>query len=383
MKADQLMRMSAAELLTKVEIFPSNAPVSKAIGYLKESKLKETLVDDGDTNTCLVSIRDLLNVTSLNTRISTVMRKVPRLGKNNTVSDAATLMHEYRTRSMPIYQGKKLLGQITSPSIVGKLLDSELPGKISSIMSPNPTCLDASETVSKAREIMHKMKVDQLPVLKKGSLGGIVTSDQIVFNLVPETDRDAKGEARKGRFGESLATFAEDDPVTDDISDSLRDVYQNMSKRGSNYSVVMNMDEVQGIVTYRDFLSILSRRTTATSIPMYMVGLPDDPFEAETAREKFLRAVELLRRSNPGISEARAVIKMGETKAPKKKYEVNVFLASPTRRYSYRVYSFELADAFDYVNDWVKKLVGRSNPESGRRQKAKTSYYPDTEGAPQ
>src|ERR1700730_401276 len=214
MKADELMRVPVTEFLTEVEIFPSNQPVSKAIGYLRESKLKEALVDDGDSTTCIVSIRDLLNVASLNTKISTVMHKVPRLGRNNTVSDAASLMHEYRTRSMPIYERKKLLGQISAPSIVGRLLESDMPGKISSIMSPNPTCLETTDTVAKARDVMHKRKVDQLPVLKKGTLSGILTSDQIVFNMVPTTDRDSKGEAGKGRFGETVATFAEDDVVT-------------------------------------------------------------------------------------------------------------------------------------------------------------------------
>ncbi len=103
MKPDQLMRMPATDLLTEAEIFPSSETVSKVIGYLNESKLREAFVDGGDAATCIVSVNDLLNVTTLQTKISSVMHQVPRLGPNNTVSDAATLMREYRTRSMPIY----------------------------------------------------------------------------------------------------------------------------------------------------------------------------------------------------------------------------------------------------------------------------------------
>ncbi len=382
MKTDQLMRTSVAELMTGAETFSSNDPVSKAIGYLEDSKLKEAFVEDGAV-TCIVSMRDLLKVTSLNTKILTVMRKVPRLGKNNNVSDAATLMHQYRARSMPIYEGKRLIGQINSPSIVAKLLESDIPGKVSSVMTASPVCAEPSDTLSKVREIMYRKKIDQLPMKRDGTLCGIVTSDQIVSNLTPRADRNEKGGIGAGRFDETMETFAEKDVVSNETTNSLRDVYQNMSKRKSNYSVIVAMGEVQGIVTYRDFLSILSLRTTPTSIPMYMVGLPDDPFEAETARTKFLGAVQLLRRSSPEISEARAVIKMGETKAPKKKYQVDVFLASPRRRYSYRVFSFELADAFDYVNDWVKKLVARSNPETRQRRKARSSFDPNIERAPE
>jgi CBS domain-containing protein len=375
MKPEQLMRTPVTELLADAEIFPSGDPVSKVIGYLSDSKLREAFIDDGDASTCIVSIRDLLNVTSLNTKAASVMHQVPRLGPNNTVSDAATLMHEHRTRSLPIYKERKLIGQITSPSVVARLLESETPGRISSIMSPSPLCMDTSDSVSKARETMLRKKVDQLPVTKKGALNGIVTSDKIVFNLMPSPDRNVKGDKRAGRYDEALGIFAEKDVLTNDIASSLRDVHQNMSKSGANYSVIMGTDEIQGIVTYRDFLSVLTRKASETSIPMYIVGLPDDPFEAESARKKFLGAVELLRRSVPDISEARAIIKMGETKSPKKKYEVKVFLVHPRNRYSYSVRSFELADAFDEVNNWVKELVQRSRPRRQRTSNARS--YPE------
>ena len=366
--------MPVTELLSEAEIFPPSEGVTKVIGYLRESKLMEAFADDGDI-TCVVSMRDLLNVTNLTNKLTPIMHQVPRLGPNNTVSDAATLMHEFRTRSLPIYKGRKFVGQITSPSIVAKLLESDTPGKISSIMTPSPICMDVSDTVSKARETMIKKKVDQLPVTKEGALAGIVTSDEMVFNLIPKIDRNEKGNWLTGRYGEALGIFARKDVHTNEVADSLREVYQNMSKSGANYSVIVSGDEIQGIVTYRDFLAMLSKKAAASSIPMYIVGLPDDPFEAQTARTKFLGAVELLRRSVPDISEARAVIKMGETKSPKKKYEVKVFLVHPRDHYSYSVRSYELADAFDEVNNWVKELVQRSRPRKQRTSNARS--YPE------
>lgn len=375
MKPEQLMRTPVTELVTESETFRSGETVSRVIGYLRKSKLMGAFVDDGEGTTFLVSMRDLLNVTSLNTKVSTVMQQVPRLGPNNNASDAATLMREFRTHAMPVYKGKKFVGQVTSPSIVSKLLESDTAGRISAIMTPTPICMDASDSVSKARETMIRKKVDQLPVVRKGALEGVVTSEQLVFNLIPKADRNVKGDLRTGRYDEALGIFAMKDVVTNDITDSLREVHQNMAKSGSNYSVITGTGEIQGIVTPRDFLTMLSRRAAASSIPMYMVGLPDDPFEAETARKKFLGAVELLRRSVPDISEARAVIKMGETKAPKKKYEVKVFLVHPRKRYSYSVRSYELADAFDEVNNWVKEMVRRSRPRRKRTPNARS--YPE------
>jgi CBS domain-containing protein len=380
MKADQLMQEPVTELMDEAQIFPSSDPLSKVMGYLKESKVGEALVDDGDASTCIVSIGDLLNMASLNTKIAKVMHQVPRLGPNNTIGDAAALMHEHRARSMPIYRKKTLIGQITSLGVVAKLLESETPGRISSIMTPSPFCIDSSDSIAKARETMLKRKIDQLPVTKKGTLYGVITSGEIVFNMMPKAERKNTAEALGNRYDEPLANFDLSDVISNDITDSLRDVYQNMVKSDANYSVITAIDEIQGIVTYRDFLRVMARKATETSIPMYIVGLPDDPFEAGTARKKFLGAVELLRRAVPDISEARAVIKMGETKSPKKKYEVKVFLVHPREHYSYSVRSFELADAFDEVNNWVKELVERSRDKKKLEHRKRTSNarsYPD------
>ena len=110
MKPDQLMTKAVTEYLTEATPFSGAEAVSKVIGYLRESKQMEALAEDGDS-TYIVTMRDLLNLNSLNTKVSTIMHQVPRLGPNNTVSDAATLMHEFRTRSMPVYKGKKLIAR--------------------------------------------------------------------------------------------------------------------------------------------------------------------------------------------------------------------------------------------------------------------------------
>lgn len=249
---------------------------------------------------------------------------------------------------------------------MAKLLDTDMPGKISSIMTPSPITLDASDKVSQARDIMIKKRIDQVPITKKGSLDGIVRVDEIVFNLMPKAERAAKGDSPRGRYAEELGMFGGDVVITNEVTDSLREVYQNILKSGSNYSVITTDDEIQGIVTYRDFLTVLTKKASST-VPMYIVGLPEDPFEAETARSKFQSAVEFLRRSTPDLEEARATIKMGVTKSPKKKYQVKVFLVYPRRHLSYEIFSYELADAFDHVNGWMKEVIERSRPRRSSR----------------
>jgi CBS domain-containing protein len=369
MKPDILAKLPVGELLTPAEFIPSGEPVSRVVGFLNETGQYEAFMEDGD-KTAMVTVRDLLGVSDISkVKISSLMHQVPRLTPGTTVDAAATLMHEYRIRSLPVFGKKAVLGRISSASIVEKLLDTDIGLKISSIMTPNPIRLDSSEKVSNAKALMARRRIDQLPVMEQVRLRGIVTSGQIVFNLMPWVDRNVKGDWRKRRFDTPLAMFASKEVVTNDIAESLKNVFTNMSGKKTNYSIIMNLDEVQGIVTYRDFMKILTHRL-AEETPIYIVGLPDDPFEAEEAKSKFLAAVRLLRKRIPDITEARAVIKMGETESPKKKYQVRILIISPKRQFSYRIFSYELADAFDSINDWVKKILSSHATKSKRIDEA-------------
>ena len=358
MKVNELMALSIAEFASGVRTFAPTDRVSEVIGFMRETSSYEAIVEEGE-RTSIITVRDLLDLTSLETRLSKLMHQVPRLNRQNTVSDVATLMLEYRTRSMPMYDGDRLAGQVTSGSIIGKLMESEIPVKVSSIMTRKPVTIEPSATVASARELMRRKKVDQVPVVEDGRLVGVVTSGSIFFGMAPKTDREEKGNRQEGRLGESLENYGTGNLLTNEITDPLAEVYRRMRKAGSNYSVVMNTGEIQGIVTLRDFMKILARRTAAPPLPMYVVGLPDDPFEAAAAREKFTEAIQLLRKGFPEITEARAIIKASVMKSSKKRCQVDVLILSPKERYSYSVFSYQVADAFDMVNDWAKRLISQ------------------------
>ncbi|MDG7000400.1 MAG: CBS domain-containing protein [Nitrososphaerota archaeon] len=381
--SSKLKELSVIELTEPVETVSSADSTTRAIGKMVNSKLYEVFVEETG-KTGMVTVRDILNVRDITTtRISLLMRYIPRLNQYNTVSDAASLMFEYRIRSLPIYEGEKLRGQITSHSIVKRMLESDLKLKACDIMTPEPISVEASDNVSKVRQIMRRRKVDQLPILKQGKLSGVVTSETIVATLLPPVDRRRMfADWRVGRMDVPVADFARPSLVTNDAKDSLRDVFENMEKNSSNYSIITNLGEMQGIVTYRDFMKLLLRTKPTDDIPMYIIGLPEDPFEAEAAREKFLRAVRLLRRGLPEMTEARAIIKSGETKAARRKYRVSIFIMSPYWRHSYSVFGYELPDAFDYIENWGKKLISRHQGKR-RRERSDSGIVPETERFPQ
>jgi ribosome-associated translation inhibitor RaiA len=116
-------------------------------------------------------------------------------------------------------------------------------------------------------------------------------------------------------------------------------------------------EELHGIVTLRDFAKMVAQGEEKPDVPLYMTGLPDDPFEAEAAKLKFGRIVEHLRKVMPSIIEARSSIKTSGTQKQRKRYEVKVSINTPRENYSYTSEGWDLPDIFDELADSIKKMV--------------------------
>jgi CBS domain-containing protein len=378
MKLNEFKEQPISGFVAGVKLFHPTGRVAEVIGFMREAGFWEAFVEDGE-KTSVITVRDLLDISNLDTRLSKLMHQVPRMTPQTSVSDAASLMFEYRTRSMPVYDGVEFVGQVTSPSIVAEMMKSDVPLKMSSIMTREPVTIESTSTVAGARDLMRRKRVDQLPIMGDGGIVGVITSASIIFGMMPRADRDEKGGKQAGRFDEPLATYGMGSVLTSEITDSLSTVYAKMRKESSNYSIILNTGEVQGIVTYRDFLKALLKRNTSPDLPIYIVGLPDDPFEAAAVGQKFTEAIQLLRKGFPEITEARAIMKTGSAKSGKKRCQVDVLILSPKERYSYSVSSYAPADAFDLVNSWAKRLFSQ---RKNRKRKPSPRRAGAEEGEP-
>ena len=76
-----------------------------------------------------------------------------------------------------------------------------------------------------------------------------------------------------------------------------------MVSGNSTYCVITAFDEIQGIITYRDIITLLGEKVEE-DIPIFITGLPDEPLDAELAKSKFTNIISLLRRVYPDIEQA-------------------------------------------------------------------------------
>jgi CBS domain-containing protein len=367
MNPSQLRITSISDFVTHADVLRPEDPFSKAIAVLRDTNSYEVLIDHGEKSG-VVSVRDLLDANEITTpKLSTIVHNVPFLTSQNTVLDAASLMYEYRMRTLPFRSGNKTSGQVNAKSILDKLMETDNPAKLSSLMTPSPICVNSDDDVSKARRLMLTRKIDQIPILADGKLDGVITSSSIVFNMSPATDRNLKGNWRRSRYGVPVSDFAPEAFCSNGLRDSVNSVYRDMTNIGTQYSVLTNMDEVQGIITYRDFMRLLVEPRSPDSIPMYIVGLPEDPFEAEAAREKFTRIVKFLQKGMP-LTEARAVIKAKDKKFARTVYEVQIFLSTVNEHFSYKGTGYELPDVFDGITNWSKHVASKESEGKRKRR---------------
>jgi predicted transcriptional regulator len=89
-----------------------------------------------------------------------------------------------------------------------------------------------------------------------------------------------------------IGGIADKSVLTLNTDDTLRAVTDLMVSQNSTYCVIMAFDEVQGIVTYRDIISLIGEKVEE-EIPIFLIGLPDDPLDAELAKSKFADIVKL------------------------------------------------------------------------------------------
>jgi len=110
-------------------------------------------------------------------------------------------------------------------------------------------------------------------------------------------------------------------------------------------------------------------------IPLYIVGLPDDPFEAELAKSKFASLVKLLRRSIHDLREAKCTIKIKDKGGERRRYEVRVNIVTLSGVKSYTANGYDLAMIFDQISDSYKKWLASKQGRKDRSVRYMVDFY--------
>ena len=363
--------MSVSDFTETATVVDPSENVSKLIGTMKNSKGYDAFVDEND-RTSIVTFREILDVEdAVSTKISSVMLAVPRLNEGDSVLYAARLMFENKLRALPVFKDGKLMGKVTSLAIVKRTQElSKFNGSIVKVMTPDPICLQKSDETAKARSLMQRRRIDQLPIVDGGKLIGVITSDAIVFSYLSQIPaRNSKGGSGGGRFGNPAYSLASVETTVNDIRDSPSKIVLNMIDKSTNYSVILEDGVVSGIVTFRDLLKVLPIQEKESGTPASIVGIPENPMEAELVRSKFTASVRMLQTMDPTLTEARAVIKNKEVNSNTMLHQVQVFVDALEWHESYETSGYDLSKIFSEIDSWIRRIAGKHDRKPDHEKK--------------
>lgn len=348
--------------LSELDQASPDSDLTSVLARLRQKGVHEVFIPEGE-RCSMISARDVLRISKIEqTKASTIMSRIPVLRMHSTVGDAAGFMADFRIRAIPVADGGKVIGQIRSTDIL-KALRGKLTAdiRIPAMATPNPMTIETQAQVAKARELMLRRRIDHLPVTSGDRLTGIIVSSDILALLIPPErvgSRSVRPETR-GILQSHVGDVMNSNPLTCPPETEAAFALDTMLTRESTYVLVTRWEELHAIATYRDFMRLLAEPQPEVEVPIFIVGLPDDPFEAEAAKSKFKRTVNQLRRIFPDILEARSVIKAKQTKQGKerRRYEVTVKINTGRDSFTYSDEGWELPTIYDLITDRLKRLL--------------------------
>jgi IMP dehydrogenase len=194
------------DVSTVTRLTPSislNVPiVSAAMDTVTEARLAIALAREGGIGIVHrnLSIDDqVAEVDKVKRSESGMIVEPLTLGPNDSVADALELMERYRISGVPIVdEGGVLVGILTNRDL---RFETDTSQPVSALMtSRNLMTAPAGTTLDEASEILHRNKIEKLPVVdSEGRLKGLITVKDISKRIkYPDATKDDQGRLRVG-----------------------------------------------------------------------------------------------------------------------------------------------------------------------------------------
>ena len=368
----EIGKKTVSDLIESANIINSNASISKVLSTLMKMNSYNVYYKKGNKITA-INLRDILSVRDVTDQnLNSIAKMTPTIAEDSNIEEAVNIMSHYRLRSIPVIEDEEIIGQISTKSIIKSMNDTNIKIPLTKIMTENPISINETDPLSTAKKLMIRHRIDHIPIVEE-ILKGIVTSLDIAKIILTSDNLDniSHGWPESSKLLEfSTKGFAERNVTTSSINDSVTKVIQLMNSTNSTYSIVTLRDEIKGIITYRDIISLLGQRVEE-DVPAYIIGLPDKLFSSQLTKSKFNTLVKFLKKRIPDLEEARCRIKLISVRGKTKRFEVDVCIFTTTNRYTYRNCGLDLVTIFDQLRDSLKMKLSQ---KSQKRQKQSTRH---------
>ena len=173
-----------------------NIPVISAnMDTITESPMAISLAREGGVGIIhrFMTIQDQVDEVLKVKRSESVMIEQPyTISIDSSVGYAKKIMHDFGISGLLIEKDKKLAGIITKRDL---LFETNFDNNVTSVMSKDVVFAELGTTIEKAKDILHKNRIEKLPIIDKDKqiIGLITSKDILKMEEFPNASKDKKG----------------------------------------------------------------------------------------------------------------------------------------------------------------------------------------------
>ena len=243
-----------------------NDMLSRCLALLKEQSLPGLIVVDNKGKYKGVIARRWIVRSRLDpakTKVKKLMRRAPTVKLHDSLNRAARLMIEGEVRQLPVYSGEKLVGFVTSESVIHRaVMEKWGETAISAIMTKEVFVLEEDESVGTALGLFREKGISHVPVTREGKLAGIVSVHDMIEHIFRPTQRRTRGDV----VGEKIPVLSipvkgimSKPVITVPPDATLSDAEKRMHEFNISSLVIAKKQRAEGIVTKKDFLEPIAQ----------------------------------------------------------------------------------------------------------------------------
>ncbi|MBA7474274.1 Inosine-5'-monophosphate dehydrogenase [subsurface metagenome] len=196
------------------------------------------------------------------TKVESLMRSAPTVSLQDSLSKVAKLMITSGISQLPVFSGEKLSGIVTDEAVIqGAVIGKWGSTKVEEVMTKKPLLVEEDESVGAVLSLFREHGISHAPVVRDGSLVGMVSIQNIIASIFQPKQRQTVGDTA-GEKAPVLSIPAKGimtKPVITVLPETtLKDAAEKMQKFNISSLVVIRKGRAAGILTKRDLLEPLA-----------------------------------------------------------------------------------------------------------------------------
>jgi CBS domain-containing protein len=209
---------------------------------------------------------------------------------------------------------------------------------------------------------MLSKRIDHLPVIDKNTVKQVLTSFHVLQTLTPleRLGKKSVGMTKVGKFSGKIGNIGSTRIPRCMPGDNLNTIIHTMLDTNTTCCLVSLWDKLQGIITYRDILSLLAAKIES-EIPLYVVGMPEEQKHVDLITSKFTNTLKRIQNVYSEIQEARVTIKKQRTGSNKRRegmYEVSIMIITPHYApFIFKQSGWDLGNVIEILSQKMRKML--------------------------